>query len=51
MYPVSSQKKNWTFTDEEEIDEMRHAANKRYIDKFGSELTVSVIRLCLPSFH
>lgn len=40
MYPVSSQKKNWTFTDEAEIDSLRRMANERFIERFGGAKTV-----------
>ncbi|KAL0273216.1 UNVERIFIED_CONTAM: hypothetical protein PYX00_005945 [Menopon gallinae] len=39
MYPVSSQKKNWTFSSEEEIESLRRAANKRFLDRFGGDKT------------
>ncbi|KAK6637708.1 hypothetical protein RUM44_008130 [Polyplax serrata] len=39
MYPVSSQKKNWTFTDEAEIDSLRRMANERFIERFGGAKT------------
>lgn len=41
MYPVSSQKKNWTFSDELEIEKLRKGANERFIEKFGRGKTVT----------
>lgn len=40
MYPVSSQKKSWTFSDENEVDSLRRAANERFIERFGAGKTV-----------
>ncbi|KAL7305361.1 hypothetical protein TKK_0002487 [Trichogramma kaykai] len=39
MFPVSSQKKHWLFTDEKEIAQLREQANAAYIVKHGSHMT------------
>lgn len=41
MYPVSSQKNHWTFSSKEEIDMLRKAANKRFIERFGGDMPVT----------
>ena len=41
MFPSSSQRKHWMFKDEAELQNLRIAANKKYVDEFKSRLDVS----------
>lgn len=39
MFPLSSQKKNWTFVDETDLNRLRNEANKIFILKHGANMT------------
>lgn len=41
MFPTSTQKKNWTFADESELQKLREEANKKYVEAYGKELEES----------
>jgi len=45
MFPVSSQKKYWTFVDETDLIRLRNEANRKFILKHGANMTVGVITL------
>jgi len=45
MFPVSSQKKYWTFVDENDLIRLRNEANRKFILKHGANMTVGVITL------
>ena len=42
MFPVSSQKKYWTFGDETDLIRLRNEANRKFILKHGANMTVGV---------
>jgi hypothetical protein len=42
MFPISSQKKYWTFVDETDLIRLRHEANWKFILKHGANMTVCV---------
>jgi hypothetical protein len=46
MYPYSSQKKNWTFSSEQELIQLRMKANQDFINVHGAGLDVS-FEFCL----
>lgn len=41
MYPMSSQKKNWTFENEIELADMRHKRTQDFIETHGKDMDVS----------
>lgn len=41
MFPLSSQKKFWTFTNEQQLSELRLQQNVNYINTHGAEMNVS----------
>ena len=41
MFPLSSQKKYWTFVDETDLIRLRNEANMKFIVKHGANMTVS----------
>lgn len=41
MFPASTQKKYWTFADENELQKLRDEANKKFIEVHGKELEES----------
>lgn len=45
MFPVSSQKKYWTFVDETDLIRLRNEANRKFILKHGANMTVDIITL------
>lgn len=50
MYPVSSQRRYWTFGTEADIAELRRKQNEEYIAKHGGEMDVNKeIRTMLKS--
>lgn len=44
MFPLSSQKKFWTFTNEQQLTELRLQQNVNYINTHGAEMNVSKYR-------
>lgn len=42
MFPVSTQKKYWTFVDETDLIRLRQEANRKFILKHGANMTVCV---------
>jgi hypothetical protein len=42
MFPVSSQKRYWTFVDETDLIRLRNEANRKFILKHGANMTVCV---------
>lgn len=40
MYPVSSQRRYWTFGSEQEIAELRRKQNEEYIAKHAGDMNV-----------
>lgn len=42
MFPKSSQRRNWMYKDEGELQSLRVAANKKFVDEFKSRLDVSI---------
>lgn len=40
MYPTSSQRKYWTFSNEQEIQALRLKQNQDYIEKHGADMDV-----------
>lgn len=45
MYPNSTQKKNWTFQNEQELIQMRMRANQEFIQIHGSQMDVNISRI------
>lgn len=41
MFPLSTQKKYWVFTDEKDLIELRRQANANFVEKHGSCMTVT----------
>lgn len=41
MYPVSSQRKYWTFSSEQDLAKLRIKHNQDYLEKHGVEMNVS----------
>lgn len=41
MFPTSSQRKHWMFSDENEINHLRDNANAKHITKYGANYGVS----------
>jgi hypothetical protein len=39
MFPVSTQKKYWTFVDETDLIRLRQEANRKFILKHGANMT------------
>lgn len=50
MFPVSSQKKYWTFVDETDLIRLRNEANRKFILKHGANMTVSAGRCNRQAF-
>jgi hypothetical protein len=47
MFPVSSQKKYWTFVDETDLIRLRNEANRKFILKHGANMTVGVNHIAM----
>lgn len=43
MFPLSTQKKFWVFTDEKDLIELRRQANSNFVEKHGNGMTVSLL--------
>lgn len=43
MYPVSSQRRYWTFASEQEIAELRRKQNEDYIAKHAGDMSVITV--------
>lgn len=43
MYPLSSQKKYWTFNSIEQLNDLRLKQNQKFIDTHGSQMDVSFL--------
>lgn len=43
MYPLSSQKKYWTFASMEQLNEMRVERNQKFIERWGRDMDVSFV--------
>jgi hypothetical protein len=41
MFPLSSQKKHWSFNDENDLAVLREETNAEFISKHGANMTVS----------
>lgn len=50
MYPVSSQRRYWTFGSEQEIAELRRKQNEDYIAKHAGDMTVNCFKCCFEIF-
>lgn len=42
MFPQSSQKKFWMFSDENDLTTLREKTNAEFIEKHGANMTVSL---------
>ena len=43
MYCTSTQKRYWTFANEETLKEIRQETNKRFVQRFGEGMNVSMV--------
>jgi hypothetical protein len=50
MFPVSTQKKYWTFVDETDLIRLRQEANRKFVLKHGANMTVCVHTI-VPSLY
>ena len=41
MFPLSTQKKFWLFSDESDLAALRAQTNRNFIEKHGANMTVS----------
>ena len=42
MFPQSTQKKNWLFTSEADLNRIRAKANHAFLEKFGKGMSVNI---------
>ncbi|XP_014282955.1 cyclin-H [Halyomorpha halys] len=49
MFPQSSQRRNWMFKDESELQSLRVAANKKFVDEFKSRLDTNAQQAMLSA--
>lgn len=42
MYPISTQRKNWTFADENELTRLREVCNQQHLTRHGSQMDESI---------
>lgn len=43
MYPLSSQKKYWTFSNMDQLNELRQKQNEKFIETHGQNMDVNII--------